>query len=186
MACLFKGGLIFDGKDQLYEDHGVLVEGDRIQDLAPVSDFDGFTGEIIDSAGATLMPGLSDCHVHLCFQGGADPFTTLSKQSPGQITLIALTNARQALRRGITSVRDCGGKDYLEFTVRDAIRNGDFQGPTILASGRMICMTGGPGNRMGRVADGCDEVVKGGPGTGSCRLRSGQDHGHRWCNDTRG
>ena len=34
------------------------------------------------------------------------------------------------------------------------------QGPTIRAAGKMICMTGGHGNRMGRVADGADEVVK--------------------------
>jgi imidazolonepropionase-like amidohydrolase len=34
-------------------------------------------------------------------------------------------------------------------------------GPTIRATGRMICMTGGHGNRWGRVADGIDEVVKG-------------------------
>ena len=30
----------------------------------------------------------------------------------------------------------------------------------MMASGRMICMTGGHGNRYGRVADGVDEVVK--------------------------
>lgn len=160
MASLFKGGLVFDGKDQLLEDHGVLIEDHRIQDLAPLSSFDGCSAEIIDTAGATLMPGLTDCHVHLCYQGTADPFATVYHQTPGQVTLIALANARQSLRRGFTSLRDCGGKDYLEFAVRDAIRNGAFQGPSILASGRMICMTGGHGNRMGRVADGCDEVVK--------------------------
>lgn len=160
MALLFKGGLVFDGKDQLLEDQAVLIEADRIEDIGPLSGFEGFSGEVIDTSGATLMPGLSDCHVHLCFQGTADPFVTVSRQTPGQITLTALANARQALRRGITRLRDCGGKDYLEFAVRDAIRSGDFQGPVILASGRMICMTGGHGNRMGRIADGCDEVVK--------------------------
>ena len=160
MASLFKGGLVFDGKDQLLEEHGVLIDRERIVEVAPLPHFEGFTDTIIDTTGSTLMPGLIDCHVHLCYQGVADPFTALSKQSPGQITLIALANARQSLRHGFTSLRDCGGKDYLEFAVRDAIRNGEFQGPTILASGRMICMTGGHGNRMGRVADGCDEVIK--------------------------
>ena len=59
-----------------------------------------------------------------------------------------------ALRGGFTALRDCGGKDYLEFGVRDAIARGVFPGPTIKASGRIICMTGGHGNRIGRVADG--------------------------------
>ncbi len=31
----------------------------------------------------------------------------------------------------------------------------------MLAAGKMICMTGGHGNQMGRIADGCDEVIKG-------------------------
>jgi imidazolonepropionase-like amidohydrolase len=72
----------------------------------------------------------------------------------------ALANAQSNLRGGITSVRDCGGKDYLEFAVRDSVNRRIFQGPKIFASGRMICMTGGHGNRLARVADGCDEVIK--------------------------
>jgi imidazolonepropionase-like amidohydrolase len=57
-------------------------------------------------------------------------------------------------------VRDCGGKDYLEFAVRDACNRHRFPGPTIRAAGRMICMTGGHGNRHGRVADGVTDVVR--------------------------
>ena len=57
-------------------------------------------------------------------------------------------------------MRDCGGKDYLEFAVRDAVNRGTFPGPTIRAVGRMICMTGGHGNHIARIADGADDVVK--------------------------
>ena len=77
-----------------------------------------------------------------------------------EVTLLALQNAQRNLRGGITSVRDCGGKDYLEFAVRDACNAKLFSGPTIRAAGKMICMTGGHGNRIGRIADGVDEVVK--------------------------
>ena len=51
-------------------------------------------------------------------------------------------------------MRDCGGKDYIEFAIRDAYNSGRFLGPTMRCAGRMICMTGGHGNRTGRVADG--------------------------------
>ena len=44
--------------------------------------------------------------------------------------------------------------------MRNACNEGRFLGPTIRAAGKMICMTGGHGNRMGRVADGIEEVVK--------------------------
>lgn len=157
---LFTGGLVFDGKGELSEDTAVLVENDRIVDVASKAAFEGFSGEVVYTNGATLMPGLTDTHVHLCYSGTADPSAALAKLSPGEITLTALENAQRSLRRGITSLRDCGGKEYLEFPVRDAINKGRFQGPTIHLSGRMICMTGGHGSRWGRIADGCDEVVK--------------------------
>jgi imidazolonepropionase-like amidohydrolase len=80
--------------------------------------------------------------------------------SDGAVTLKALRNAQVTLRGGVTAVRDCGGKDYLEFAVRDAIQRGTFVGPTIRAVGRMICMTGGHGNHIARVADGADDVVR--------------------------
>ncbi|KAG1086619.1 hypothetical protein G6F40_013907 [Rhizopus arrhizus] len=117
-------------------------------------------GMQVNTTGMTLMPSLADCHVHLVYTGGADPNAQLSKQGPAQITLTALENAQASLRGGVTALRDCGGKDYLEFGVRDAIARGVFPGPTIKASGRIICMTGGHGNRIGRIADGCEDVIK--------------------------
>jgi len=160
MTTLFTGGLVFDGRGKLLDGQAVLVEDGNIARVANRGEFDGFAGNTVDTAGGTLLPGLTDCHVHLCYQGGADPVTALSKLKPGAIALLALQQAQLSMRRGITALRDCGGKDYLEFAARDAINNGVFDGPTIHAAGKMICMTGGHGNRWGRVADGCGEVVK--------------------------
>jgi imidazolonepropionase-like amidohydrolase len=159
MSTLYAGGLIFDG-DGALEEHGVLVEGDQIKRVAPIGEFDGFADQRVDTDGGTLLPGLYDCHVHLCFDGAPDPFAAMVKESDPSLTMRALGNAQANLRGGITSVRDCGGKDYIEFAVRDSCNKRFFQGPSIRAAGRMICMTGGHGNRWGRVADGCDEVVK--------------------------
>ncbi|HJM48406.1 MAG TPA: amidohydrolase family protein [Alphaproteobacteria bacterium] len=160
MSTLFAGGLVFDGSGTLLDDHGVMIAEGRVQRLAPLAEFEGFAGERVDTTGATLMPGLFDCHVHLCFGGEPDPFKTLTELSDGAVALKVLDNAQKALRGGVTALRDCGGKDYLEFAARDACNAGTFAGPTIRASGRVICMTGGHGNRIGRVADGVDEVVK--------------------------
>ncbi len=160
IKTLFTGGLVFDGEGELPEETAVLIENDRIVEVAHQENFSGFTGKTIDTKGATLMPGLIDCHVHLCYKGSADPSAELNKLSPGAITLTALKNVRRSLKNGITSLRDCGGREYLELPVRDAVNRGEFQGPTIHCAGRMICMTGGHGSRWGRIADGCDEVVK--------------------------
>ena len=157
---LFRGGRIFDGRQALAEGFAVLVDGARIARVAPQDAFAGYAGPVVDTTGCTLLPGLIDCHVHLCYTGSADPRATLQKMGTGQIVLTMLANAGRTLAGGVTAVRDCGGKDHLEFAVRDAIEQGTFRGPTIRAAGRMICMTGGHGNVLARVADGCDEVVK--------------------------
>jgi len=159
MATLFSGGHVFDGNN-LLEEHSVLVEDSIISRCASTSEFTGFQGIVVDTTGNTLLPGLFDCHVHLVFSGGPDPFQELTKLSAGGVTIKALENAQADLLGGITSVRDCGGKDYLEFAVRDACNAGKVPGPTIAAAGRLICMTGGHGNNIGRVADGVDDVVR--------------------------
>jgi imidazolonepropionase-like amidohydrolase len=160
MGVLYRNGRIIDGAGSELEDHALLVEGERIARLAPLGEFDGFAEETVDLSGATLLPGLFDCHVHLVFAAEPNPAEMLLNMTPGQIAVRALVHARASLQGGITGVRDCGGKDYLEFAVRDACNRGQFPGPTVRAAGRMICMTGGHGNRIGRVADGIEEVVK--------------------------
>lgn len=160
MATLYVNGRVIDGMGGNLEQHAVLVEGERIAEVAPQARFEGFAGETVDISGATLLPGLIDCHVHLVFGAEGNPGEVVERMKPGEITVRALANAQASLRGGITAVRDCGGHHYLEFAVRDACNRGQFQGPTIRAAGRMICMTGGHGNRAGRIADGVDEVVK--------------------------
>jgi imidazolonepropionase-like amidohydrolase len=161
MSLLLRCPRVVDGIGGTLTQHGVLLEGERIARIAPISEFEGYQGEevVLDDA-ATLLPGLIDCHVHLCFDAESNPGEITEKMRPGAVAVRALVNAQRTLSGGITAIRDCGGKDYLEFAARDACNRGQFQGPTIRASGRMICMTGGHGNRFGRVADGIEEVVK--------------------------
>ena len=157
---LYAGGKVFTEKQRCEDGLGLLVEGDTIKRIAPLAEFAGYAGERVDTSGATVLPGLIDCHVHLIYTGSADPQTQMEKSRPQDLAVLALVNAQTSLRGGITAVRDCGGKDYIEFAARDACNSGRFLGPTVRAAGRMICMTGGHGNRIGRVADGVDDVVK--------------------------
>ncbi|MFP6709086.1 MAG: amidohydrolase family protein [Alphaproteobacteria bacterium] len=160
MTELYTGGLLFRGAGDIIEGQAVLVEGGQVAKVAPAGEFDGFSGAAIDTSGGTLMPGLFDCHVHLCLGAEGDPGTAADKLLPGQITMKALERAQRTLAGGVTAIRDCGGKDFLEFAVRDAVNGGQQMGPTIRASGKVICMTGGHGSRNGRIADGIDEVVR--------------------------
>ena len=160
MTVLYAGGRIFDGRGQMRGDHGVMVDGRQIQSVAPLAEFEGYQGARVDTSGATLLPGLIDCHVHLVYEGEANPSASMAQLAPGQLVMRALKNAQNTLAGGVTGLRDCGGKDFLEFAVRDACNSGAQLGPTIMASGKVICMTGGHGNQNGRVADGVDDVIK--------------------------
>lgn len=157
---LYDGGLIVDEGQALPAGHAVLVEHETIIDVGPAAKFSGYAGPRIDLTDATLLPGLIDCHVHLCFGAEADVMPLLSQLRPADFALRALANAQAALRGGITTVRDLGGHDYAEIAVRNSIRQGRHVGPTILCAGKMICITGGHGWFIGLEADGADACVR--------------------------
>lgn len=157
---LISGGLLFDGCNPPVPDHAVLIEGARISRVAPAGEFEGYAGRRIDSAGQTLMPGLIDCHVHLTFGSEPDMAGIVQRLSLPELALKTLENARDTLAGGVTSARDCGGRDFVEIIVRDVIRAGRQPGPTLRCAGRLICMTGGHGRWVGREADGVEEVQK--------------------------
>ena len=159
MATLYVGGRLFDG-EKAVDGHAVLEEGGRIKRVAPAGEFKGFAGERVDTAGGTLIPGLIDCHVHSLMGAEGNPGAVQDRMSAAQIAVRGMELMQRTLEGGITAVRDCGGKDYIEFAMRDAFNAGRFLGPTMRCAGRLICMTGGHGNRNGRVADGVDDVVK--------------------------
>ena len=160
MKTLYKNARILDGTGAELENHGVLISGEKIERLAPMAEFEGFAEESFDLSGKTLLPGLIDCHVHILYGGEANPRSAVEKMMPAQLAIRGLLHARNTIEGGITAIRDCGGKDYLEFAIRDACNREEFRGPEIRAAGRMICMTGGHGNQFGRIADGVEEVIK--------------------------
>jgi imidazolonepropionase-like amidohydrolase len=48
-----------------------------------------------------------------------------------------------ALKSGLTTVRDCGDRNYLSLALRDCINQGDLAGPRMLCSGPVITSTAG-------------------------------------------
>lgn len=160
MITAFIDGLLFVGDSRILEHAIVLVDGERIVKVAEGNVPIPKDAIKIPLAGRTLLPGFIDCHVHFCLDSSADPITSSMREPLPLTTLKAAKFAQQTLTAGVTSVRDLGGKDGIDLTIRDAIRSGLISGPRMLASGQMICMTGGHGWQIGREADGPDEVIK--------------------------
>src|SRR5690606_37579573 len=64
----------------------------------------------------------------------------------------------RTLNQGITTVRDVASPNRSVLCLRNAINQKLISGPTIVASGPAICMTGGHVHYIGREADGADNV----------------------------
>jgi imidazolonepropionase-like amidohydrolase len=153
------GASLIDGSGaEPVRGRAVVVEGDRITRV--VDDARAPRGRRIDLSGCTLLPGLINCHVHLCFGAEADPVRVMKDEPHALTALKVLRRAQETVEAGVTTVRDLGGRDYAEFAVRRAVAEGLFPGPRILGAGRPVCMTGGHGNSIGREADGPDDARK--------------------------
>ena len=153
------GASLIDGSGAEHvRGRAVVVEGDRITQV--VDDARAPRGRRIDLSGCTLLPGLINCHVHLCFGAEADPVRVMKDEPHALTALKVLRRAQETVEAGVTTVRDLGGRDYAEFAVRRAVAEGLFPGPRILGAGRPVCMTGGHGNSIGREADGPDDARK--------------------------
>ena len=160
MATLFRNGRVFIGDGRVFENGSVLVEGDKI---AKVSE-NGITvpegTKTVDLEGATLLPGFIDAHIHFSLSGDPDPNAELMQSTVPTVTLNTAERARKTLLAGVTSIRDMGGWQGVDLSLRDAVAKGIIPGPRMLVSGQVICMTGGHGWTMGREADGPDDVRK--------------------------
>ena len=129
-----RAGRVFDG-ERVVDRPTVVVEDTAI---VAVGVEPPAGAEIVDLPGATLLPGLIDCHQHLCFDGNG----TLEEQVTGidddALLERAAGNARRALRAGVTTIRDLGDRRYLTLALRD-----DPSLPTILSAGPPITVDGG-------------------------------------------
>lgn len=110
--------------------------------------------EIVDCEGKTIMPGVIDAHVHLWLDASADPDANLQELSDARLALKAAKHASNTLKAGVTTIRDMGGKNYIDIDVRDAVAAGDYPGPDIYASGKNLTMTGGHSWSKGEEVDG--------------------------------
>ncbi|MDK2855909.1 MAG: hypothetical protein PWQ41_1940 [Bacillota bacterium] len=135
------------------EDGTVKAVGGREVTYAPDT-------KVLELPGCTILPGFIDAHVHLTMPPVGDSFKVIMSESDATTTLRAAVHAKKTLESGVTTVRDMGGKNYIDLALRDAIAGGMIPGPRMLASGRPVVMTGGHGWPMAREADGPDEVRK--------------------------
>lgn len=165
---LLRGGMVFDGTGAPPQRADVVIGAGGIVEVG--TDLDG--DHAVDVTGATVMPGVIDCHVHVT-ASGVDVMERLMQPFSYQFYQAA-RNLSVTLATGVTTVRDAGGADL---GIAQAVTDGLIDGPRMLLSINIIGQTGGhtdgwfpsgfdvplslphPG-RPAALADGPDELRK--------------------------
>jgi imidazolonepropionase-like amidohydrolase len=137
----------------------VAVGGPETVEEAVAALADGAAATEVDAAGKVVAPGLIDAHVHVMMDGRPDVATAVA-DSDFTASYRAASNLEAAVAAGVTTVRDLGSRGTLALDAGEAVADGKFDGPRVLACGRNVIMTGGHGNWFGREADGPAEVRK--------------------------
>jgi imidazolonepropionase-like amidohydrolase len=145
-ALAVRAGRLFDSiAGRLLTDQVVVIRGDRIAEVGAAADVKiPEDAQVIDLAGATVLPGLIDAHTHMFNY----PKPGTSRETA---TLIAVHNLQADLRAGFTAARDMSshGNGYADVDMRNAIDEGRLDGPRFQVSGRGIVWAGTAGTAPG-------------------------------------
>lgn len=148
---------MFDGL-RLHDRPLVLVGGDRIADIDLTGAAPPAGAQLIDFAGATLLPGFIDAHTHLVFDASADPAGHLEAVDDETLLDEVRSAARQELDAGVTCVRDLGDRSYLAVRLRAEAAARPELGPDVVPAGPPITTPSGHCWFLGGAADGTDGV----------------------------
>ena len=154
-SCIFSqvlikaGGLLDPEKGTVEKNMEILVEGSIIKSIGKNLEVPKET-QTVDLSDKTVLPGLFDCHTHLCemipvaehgIYVWASHYlvnTTLDRAMQG------VANAKSFLEAGFTTIRDVGNAgEYADIALKRAINRGLIDGPTTLVTGKIIAPFGG-------------------------------------------
>lgn len=166
MSVVIKGSKIFDGTN-VVPGNSVLLENGKIKEVG--KDLKG--DEVREFAGSFIMPGMTDAHIHLAGATHGNLLMESLIKDPKTRLLRGVTWLDRLLKAGFTTVRDCGEENSL--FLRDAVNQGTFRGPRIIAAGKPLSQSFGHGEfshtvppqwnndrGMSELCDGADECMK--------------------------
>jgi len=151
---VLRAAALFDGvSSALMTEPSVVIADGRIAAVHGPGESFPAGAEIVDLPGLTLMPGLVDAHVHLCFDASDDPVGHLAGLDDSVLLQRMAGAARRALGAGVTTVRDLGDRGYLALDLRDRVSEADRL-PTIVAAGPPVTTPGGHCHFLGGAVSG--------------------------------
>jgi imidazolonepropionase-like amidohydrolase len=153
---ILTGRVLPCNENELIEQGFVEIEGDRIKAVGNANEL-GERAATAVATGGTIIPGLFNSHAHLAWDGVHD-LANQSLNDPPEISAYKCAGTMLiSLRAGVTTVRDLGLHKTNLFA-KQAVEQGIFPGPRILACGEAIVQTGGHTYWACREASGADEM----------------------------
>jgi len=143
-TIIHAGKMIDTEAGRVLSDQYIRIEGERITEVgrkSQMGDIDA-ADSFIDLSDMTVLPGLSDSHVHLTSDAAAHGYKRLTRSTP-RAAITGVRNAQRTLMAGFTTVRNLGAPGFADIDLMNAIDEGDVIGPRMVPAGRSIGITGG-------------------------------------------
>jgi len=143
---IYAGAMIDVENGEVLKDRVIVVEDGLISAIGSRSTLDEIDvpedAALIDLSDMTVLPGLSDSHVHLTSDASIHGYKRLTVSTP-RAAITGVVNAKKTLMAGFTTVRNLGAPGFADIDLMNAINDGDVPGPHMIPAGRSIGITGG-------------------------------------------
>lgn len=143
---ILAGAVIVDPDVEPIRPGGIVVADGRIVAVGRTDVLAGQWPEVdrIDLGRLTMLPGLIDAHVHLCYGGSEDDEGARQQGTDEeQVAEAMMGHARELTEAGVTTARDLGSPGQLGVRVRDALAHGLGVGPRLLVANAPLTTVGG-------------------------------------------
>lgn len=146
-ARLIRNVRIVVGDGQVIESGALLMKDGKIVEIYSGSSPEAkdLNADDVEGAGKTLLPGLTDMHVHLSPNGGLMDFSNPENFKDMDISKSIPRELAAYLYSGVTSVRSVGDPLDSVINAKKAIESGDKQGSELYFSGPLFTAAGGHG-----------------------------------------
>lgn len=137
------GKLVDTKSGKVLNEKTIIVSEERIKSVE-----NGFVNpenekdSVIDLRDKTVLPGLTDMHVHLESETNPQKYMERFINDPADAAFNSVGFAKTTLMAGFTTVRELGGSG-VNIALRDAIDQGKIPGPRIFTAGKSLATTGG-------------------------------------------